>query len=295
VDYMKKLLLLLLLSMLWPTLALAQQLQWSTGYTFGRNNLDPAIIPWASVTHVSHFALWVANDGSVSGSYLGLTTTASRALTAEAHKNGRKAIICVGGYGNGPGFASATTDANRQKLINNIVNYMSTYGYDGVDLDWEDGMIASQYLALARELRAKLDTITPRPLMTAAVQCWVGASAEIAIIPYTDQANIMSYTVDANGLGSEVDCFVNGGIAKGRLGIGIGLGDGGGVDRTAAAVKAKCDYAKNGGYGGVMQWLIEDDYKANGKTMPWMAVIAPYVSQPPESTNPDAPRNLRVK
>jgi len=291
---MVKKLLFILILVLCPGFVSAQQLQWSTGYTFGRNHLNPSIIPWGAITHISHFALWVASDSTVSGSTLGLSTSASQALVAEAHRNGRRALICVGGYGNGPAFAAATADATkRAKLINNIVNYMTTYGYDGVDLDWEDGMIASQHVALAGEMRAKLDAISPRPLLTFAVQCWIHAN-DAQIEPYADQMNIMSYTVGVNGIDGELGCFNDEGVPKSKLGIGIGLGDGGGVDRSVAAVKAKCDYAKNNGYAGVMQWLIEDDYSTNGASMPWMSAIIPYISGPPQPP-PAPPKNLRIR
>jgi chitinase len=257
----------------------AQQLQWSTGYTFGANNLNPAVIPWDSITHVSHFSLWVASNGTVSGAPVGLTTSASQALVAEAHARGKKALICVGGYGDGPAYQAATTTAAaRAVLINNILNYMTTYGYDGVDIDWEDGVVQSQHVALARELRAKLDTISPRPLLTFAVQCWVHAD-DLGLSQYADQMNIMSYTVGVSTLyATELACFDSEGVPRSKLGIGIGLGDGGGVDTSVSAVKAKCDYAYKNGYAGVMQWLIEDDYNVNGATFPWMSAIEPYIS-----------------
>jgi GH18 family chitinase len=185
-------------------------------------------------------------------------------------------MLTVGGYGYGPGYAAATAPAVRPTLEANMIAYMQANGYDGIDLDWEDAMVPSQYLALAQELRAKFDTMSPKPLFSMATACWIGVDPNM--FQYFDFMNVMSYTEPVSGLGPDFSCYS--GVPASKLGVGMGLGDSGGVDTTPAAVKAKCDYAVANGYGGVMQWLLEDDYTANGPSLPLMAVIAPYVPVP---------------
>lgn len=34
-----------------------------------------------------------------------------------------------------------TTESNRQKFVNNLVDFMKKYSFDGVDIDWEWALI----------------------------------------------------------------------------------------------------------------------------------------------------------
>ena len=49
--------------------------------------------------------------------------------------------------------------------------------------------------------------------------------------------------------------------------------------RALGAHLAKAGLAVcSGGYGGVMEWLIDDDYDTNGPSMPLMSAVAPYIA-----------------
>ena len=84
--------------------------------------------------------------------------------------NGLETWISVGGWSfTDPGpTRSAFSDmsssaANRKKFINELINFMEHYGFDGVDLDWEypqaddrGGVTADKanYVSLVKEMRA---------------------------------------------------------------------------------------------------------------------------------------------
>ena len=251
-------------------------LKWSATYTVGWDNISPSIIPWSSVTYLMHFALTPNNDGSINSAWFQAVPNQSSAMCAAAHANNRKCMLTVGGYGYGPGYAAATVASIRPTLEANMIAYMQANGYDGIDLDWEDAMVASQYLSLAQELRATFDGMNPKPLLSLAHACWIGTDPNM--FQYFDFINVMSYTTPASDLASVLSCYSN--VPTSKLGIGLGLGDSGGVDTTVAAVDAKCNYAVTNGYGGVMQWLLDDDYNTNGPSMPLMSAIAPYIAAP---------------
>ncbi|KZF20786.1 glycoside hydrolase family 18 protein [Xylona heveae TC161] len=80
-----------------------------------------------------------------------------------------KALISVGGWSfNNPGtwqgvFSSlVSTESNRAKFIQNLLGFLSQYGFDGVDFDWDypgaderggNGGDTVNYVALLKELR----------------------------------------------------------------------------------------------------------------------------------------------
>jgi len=101
----------------------------------------------------------------------------------------------VGGAGSGQ-FQNATTPANLSTFINNLVGFMSTRGYDGIDLDWEplNPSDANQFTNLVNGLRSALNAITPRPLLTAAIASPPPPASMIASVQdQFDQINLMTY------------------------------------------------------------------------------------------------------
>lgn len=59
-------------------------------------------------------------------------------LVSRAHAADRKALIMIGGAGDGMGFYRSTADGVRRTFVVNLVNYMVEHDYDGIDVDWED-------------------------------------------------------------------------------------------------------------------------------------------------------------
>jgi chitinase len=233
----------------------AQSDLWVTGYYAGwqQGNENSGYLPaqnidFSAVTLVNHFALVPKPDGTVDDAPNGVTASNAQALVPAAHAAGKKVVIAVGGWGSDASFRGATSPANLSAFVSNLVNLMRTRGYDGIDIDWEvlAPSDADQYIAFVTSLRASLDNISPKPLLTAATQWEPGVFATLA--DKFDQINIMTYDFSGawpgwvtwhnaaildGGLNfpntdrlvpsanKMVDEFVNAGVPAEKIGIGI--------------------------------------------------------------------------
>lgn len=281
------------------TLASAQgdrKVGWSTGYyaAWATNGYPVTAIRWKSFTHMCHFSVTPRGDGTVNEGGMGLNDARFRAFVAEAKKNNVKAIICVGGAGTGTQFQqlSATLEL-RTKFINQLVAFMQKYGYDGIDMDWEEiGGKEAGYHALHKELRTALDKITPRPLLTVAMANYISRACG-PIHSVFDQMNNMCYWTKSNpptnsNLNNDFKALVDAGIPKSKMGVGIGWDYEEGrpeVDCDPVSTKNKILYALDQGYGGVMVWAIEKDRKRNGASEPSNDTLSHYVQ-------PNGPVNI---
>jgi chitinase len=179
---------------------------WITGYYPGyeSSQMAPSNIDFTVVTHVVHFALVPETNGGIDSSANGLTSGACAQLVGLAHNAGRKALVCVGGAGTESDFLGATTSNNLGGFVTNIVNFMSSNGYDGVDLDWEpfNSADAGQYTNLVNGLRAALNRFGTHKLLTVAAPAYAEYGDPSPTTEFTmlasvqgqfDQINIMTY------------------------------------------------------------------------------------------------------
>jgi chitinase len=245
---MKRLLLWICLILVPTVVVHAQAKPWVSAYYAGwmQSYLPPSAIDFGAMTHIIHFSLEPSGTSGVSGTGNGITPAASRAIVQAAHAAGTKVLISCGGYGADQGFVTATKAANRTAFVNNLVSYVTTYGYDGVDIDWEPVTSPSQFKLFIPELRAALNAASPGLLLTIAVMM----DDEAAIAPVQssfDQINIMTYDISGAWPGwvvwhnspiydggfkfpstgalvpscnGAVDQFVAAGIPKSKVGIG---------------------------------------------------------------------------
>lgn len=197
-------------------------------------------IDYGALTHLAHFALMPTKDGGLEGESSMITPKQSEIAVANAHKAGVKILISIGGWASEDAFRSASNDQNIDKFIENLVRYMQTYGYDGIDLDWEilKSKDEAQFVRLVQKLRARLDQIAPRPLLTAATQWEYQILAKVD--EHLDQINLMTYDLSGAWPGSkvahhtalygskgqksvtsEIDKCVELGIPASKLGVGM--------------------------------------------------------------------------
>lgn len=173
---------------------------WITGYypQYEAAKMPVSRIDFTTVTHAVHFCLEAESDGSITAAY-GLTPAVCGGFVTTVHGAGRQALICVGGAGSESGFQGATAGANLSRFVTNLVSFMSTNQYDGIDIDWEPlgpGDVA-QYTNFVRALRAAMNGVGAGKILTVAAPANDAPDPEFAMFASLqglfDQINIMTY------------------------------------------------------------------------------------------------------
>ncbi|KAH7077186.1 class 5 chitinase 1 [Paraphoma chrysanthemicola] len=120
------------------------------------------------------FASFDASSFSITAMDSNAGSLYSRFTGLKSKKSGLQAFISIGGWSfTDPGptqkaFSNmVSSQENRATFINNVINFMETYGFDGADLDWEypgaddrGGIPAdtANYAALCKEMSAAFGT-----------------------------------------------------------------------------------------------------------------------------------------
>ncbi|MCC6395927.1 MAG: T9SS type A sorting domain-containing protein [Bacteroidetes bacterium] len=245
---MKRTAVLFAILLLPASVVLGQQTPWVSAYYAGwmQSYCPPSAIDYGAVTHIIHFSINPTGGPNIDASGNGITTSASNAIIQAAHAAGKKVLITCGGWGDAQAFASATNSTNRAAFIANLVNFVTSRGYDGLDIDWEPITSASQFRLFIPELRAALDAAKPGLLLTIA-SMGDNASSIAAVQQHFDQINIMTYDMSGAWDGwvvwhnapvydggyefpgtnelvpsadGDVNQFVAAGIDKAKIGIG---------------------------------------------------------------------------
>ena len=187
-------------------------------------------LPWNYYTHIMHFAAAPNSNGTVS--MYALTRSDIKALIA-SRPPGKKVIVEMADTG--CCWPQATSPETIATFVNNIVNFVNSNGYDGVDLDWEHNINTTQYVDLVMRLRNAM----PTKLITMAVNADMTAVAA-ASQSNLDQINMMNYdmwggtnlnwfndAIFSEAQNSQWSCsslaqrLMSAGVAAGKLGVGI--------------------------------------------------------------------------
>ncbi len=171
-----------------------------------------ADIPADKLTHINYAFADLSSEGDceVYDSWAALerdggTYAAMRALK-ESHP-GLKVLLSVGGWTLSGNFSSvASTEAGRARMASSCVDFARTYGFDGLDIDWEypvsgglyDGAPddTENYTLLLAAIRAEMDATDPDLLLTIAAPAGDDKIVNFdlaAIHPYLDWMNVMTY------------------------------------------------------------------------------------------------------
>jgi hypothetical protein len=218
-----------------------------------QGSIPPSSFNYSPWTVISDFGLWPTTTGGISVGDMGSLSNIPRVVAA-AHKAGKKVIMAVGEQGLGPVFASAASPRYQPTLITNITNYVARYGFDGVDIDWEEDVPQHEasYVSLMKNLRATFQREFPRPLFLSADvdtgQVPPGIAVQIA--PYVNSLNMETF--QNNGVSSAI-AYTNAGIPAAKLLMGIGVA-GGYYDTSESRVAAKVQYVEAHGLGGTLLW-----------------------------------------
>ncbi len=145
-------------------------------------------------------------------------------LLKAAHPNLRT-VISVGGWTGSAKFSDAAlTDESRKKFAGSCVDFITKYGFDGVDIDWEyptgggdSANIerpedAANFILMLKELRTQLDAQGTKDgkhyLLTIAAAAGKDGYSKLdmkQIYPLLDWINVMTY--DFSGSWSDVTGF----------------------------------------------------------------------------------------
>ena len=131
-----------------------------------RSTMPPKSVPWKNVTHIAHAFILPGATGGLRN----ISTYVDAELISEAHAHGVKVVASVGGAG--AVFDANTTASVRAKTIADMATLCSTYGYDGIDIDWEFPDTTAKgaaWSAMITELRVALDAVRPGLSISAAI------------------------------------------------------------------------------------------------------------------------------
>jgi|GEM_PF-3462239 len=281
---------------------------WAQGCGY-QGYLSPDEIDYSALTHVIHFSIMPNSDGSLDYETNCITPENSEALIDAAHSSGKKVLVSVGCWLTESSFLGATNSVNRTKFIQNLIDFMTSRGYDGIDIDWEplSSSSSSQYTAFIIELKNALNNLTPRPLLTAAV-LWQ-PSLFATLQDNFDQINIMTYDfaglwleqmtwhnsaiydggvilpdtgVPAPSVNVAVDDFIYSGVEAQKIGIGIAffgyVWKGGRVTYTGGVTEPGQIYTEEPTIEALNYYQIMDQYY-NPQHYRWdLAAQAAYLS-----------------
>jgi len=134
--------------------------QWVLGYYVGYqvNDYPIASIDWSGLTHIALAPLTVNGSGALDTTFddsNGSGPADAKALVSAAHAHGVKALLMLGGAGDGANIAAVATSAKRASFVSGLISTLDSLGgYDGIDLDWEDSINLDDLVSLAQALRA---------------------------------------------------------------------------------------------------------------------------------------------
>lgn len=119
-------------------------------------------------------------------------------LVSQAHSEGVKVLIAIGGWNNGDdsAFVSLAARADyRQNFVNAVIDFVNQYNLDGVDIDWEypnAGSEANNFTLLMEQLSSAMHS--RGKLLTAAVTANdFPGSVNSRVINAVDFLNLMVY------------------------------------------------------------------------------------------------------
>jgi len=186
--------------------------------------------------------------------------TVEDAFVKSAHSAGTYALAMLGGAGDGKGWAASTAPDVRATFIENIVDKCVAKDYDGVDVDWEEGLDTpekrDQLIAFLQELR-QASRQRPRyqppnePFIITFPTSYVNVNTSlprpswlVTVASLVDQFNLMTYNMTWNCCGwttwlfsplsgeapqhptsvaSSVQAYVDAGVPREKIGMGLGL------------------------------------------------------------------------
>lgn len=182
-----------------PAAAISGSGLWVTSYyaAYQRDLLAPSDIDWSSLSHIVFTRLKTQGQGNLQLDF-DIDATQGPALAREiakqAHQHGKKALLMLGGEQAGAGIADSSSPDHRALFVRALLQAVDEFGYDGLDLDWEDNIDFDRFVALAQALRAQRPTLILTAPGAAINGNYQTVDRKIAtLVQSLDQYNLMTY------------------------------------------------------------------------------------------------------
>ncbi|KPP98320.1 MAG: chitinase [Bacteroidetes bacterium HLUCCA01] len=160
---------------------------------WSKSTLPASQVPWDDLTHLAYAFIWPDANGNL------VTSQAEHPeMIQRAHDEGVLPIISVGGWGQSDAFPAIAADSVlRARFIGNLVDYVVSKGYGGIDLDWEYPAAGDRdnLTVLVRELREALDELPDAYELSMAMPSvdWRNGYNVFALNQYVDWFGLMTY------------------------------------------------------------------------------------------------------
>lgn len=247
-------------------------------------------IPWVAVTQVNLFSLSTCVDAghpaadctgpaSLSTQFNGVSNVG--AFVRTVHRHAKLALISIGGSDN-PDWYYPCNRANVGAFARNLVRYMRSNGFDGIDLDIEQDSGTGHPALTAADLRACTKAVhddamaakTARgaiPLITSDVDPTIDFDIGRIQGPYVAQFNAMSYGARGSALASQIKALeTKSGIPASKITAGLDIGD---YPPPKSDCAGTARYAAGHHLAGAMLWFGQ----ADAPSYRCLSAIAPYV------------------
>lgn len=166
----------------------------SNGWFQAQNGIySPAQVPWNLYDVVYHFAAKPTAQGTVDMAYI----TPAEIAQFRLRPAGKKLIFVLKDADDQSVFGKATSPGMISMFVPNIVNFVLSNGYDGVEIDWEAQVNVGQYNDLLSRLRTSLGN---SKLLTMDGGDW-NSIPSVAVTSQSklDWVNVMLYDMDNGG------------------------------------------------------------------------------------------------
>jgi len=215
-------------------------------------------MPWNDLTQVVLFALQTQNGPGLDAHLI--TNINVPAWVGAAHAHGVKPFISIGGSDD-QNWHNACNDANRAQFVQNLVDYATANGFDGIDLDPEDQVWGAQN----PPVQAMTDCIVGVSNAAHAVGLLVSADVITNwegpwFAPsqaYVDQFNLMTYGDNLATMQSDVQDTINQGLPASKFVVGVDVDDY--PDPPPGGCGQFSTYAAQAGLRGAFVWAAYTD------------------------------------
>ena len=220
--------------------------------------VPPANLPWNALTQLILFNLETqAGPGLDTRNIANINVPV---WVSHVHEHpGIKAIIAIGGSDDNT-WGSACNDTNRPQFVRNLVGFATSNGFDGVDLDIEDGPLMAQG--------------PPSPTMTTCIQA-ISTAAHAAGLyvsadvitnwqgpwyapsqAYVDQFNLMTFGDNLATMKADVAATISQGLPASKFVVGVDVDD---FPQPAGGCGQFSSYAAQAGLMGSFVWQAASD------------------------------------